>query len=144
MSRTRAFHPLGACVAIILLAAGAGCSRIVPYPQAPAESYETRSATLTVDGTDHAIELASVDSDFFETTMAQPLLGRLFIEEEYRNASRPGAILHHSFWLDTLDGSPEVVGSEIEIDGTTLTILGVMPEGFDQPAGVTVWVPWVQ
>jgi predicted permease len=41
-----------------------------------------------------------------------------------------------------MGGDPGVVGRSITIDGVPVTVIGVMPEGFTQPAPTDVWMPF--
>lgn len=84
-----------------------------------------------------------------------PALGRLFAPEDHvaptrvaRGATRlsrmgqPVALLSHSLWSSAFAASPEVVGSEILLDGAPVRVLGVMPPGFFFPTPLTsLWMP---
>ena len=44
-----------------------------------------------------------------------------------------------SFWQRALGGSE--IGQAIRVDGRAVTVVGVMPDGFDFPEGTDVWIP---
>lgn len=130
------------CVAALSLAACAtACSqREQVYPDPPPDSHAVRAATLTVDGADREIELAEVDERFFPTLSVAPLLGRLFHGAEFTSADRRTVVLHHALWRDAFGESPMIIGTDVEIDGGTFTVVGVMSPGFDVPPDADVWV----
>jgi predicted permease len=78
-----------------------------------------------------------VSSSLFTALGEQPVLGRLFVEEE---RAPPGdyrytevAILSHRLWQRRFEGDPDIVGRTITLDGGPATVVGVMPPGFDLP-----------
>ena len=95
------------------------------------------AATARIAGTDHVI--ASVDSTFFG--IVQPLIGRRFVAEDYAATPRAVAALSHAFWMEHFAGQPGVIGSSLEVDGVTRTIVAVMPQDIALPEGVVLWIP---
>jgi putative ABC transport system permease protein len=71
-----------------------------------------------------------------------PQLGRGFLPEEGRREEdgRPEVILSHGLWQRKFAGDPAVVGKTLTAGGwASLTIVGVMPQGFDFPDGTELW-----
>lgn len=50
-------------------------------------------------------------------------------------------MLGHDLWTARFGASPEIIGREIEIDGTPTVVVGVMPRGFRQPDDTSIWLP---
>lgn len=117
---------------IVLATACEGPSGFSP----PAESYSASQAT--VEGVRGQRTVARVDSTFFGRN--RPMLGRDFGETEYGDDA-PVAMLSHAFWTERFDGSPEVIGSKLVVDGEERTVVGVMPRGVDVPPAVALWLP---
>ncbi|MEX0326597.1 MAG: ABC transporter permease [Puniceicoccaceae bacterium] len=84
-----------------------------------------------------------VSPDFFNIMPRQPLLGRLFTEEDALPSSGRVLILSYKVWRDYFASDPDVVGSECIAEGQPFTVVGVMPEGYDYPFGTDVWMPLV-
>lgn len=84
---------------------------------------------------------AEVSSSFFRVMGRQPLLGRCFAAGEEGSRAPALAVLSYAFWQSRLGGDPRVVGRTISIDRLPRVIVGVMPRGFDYPAGTQVWMP---
>ncbi len=72
---------------------------------------------------------AYVTWNLFATLRVNPVAGRPFLPEEEKGASRV-VIISHALWQSRFGGSPDAVGSTIELDGLPLTVVGVMPRVF--------------
>ncbi|MFL6202680.1 MAG: ABC transporter permease [Thermoanaerobaculia bacterium] len=64
---------------------------------------------------------------FFNT---RPTLGRLLQPADDRLGAPPVMVLSHRFWVGTLGGDPGVVGRELRVNGTAVTVVGVAAKGF--------------
>ena len=72
-----------------------------------------------------------VSDNFFRVLGIQPSVGRTFLPEEGRVASRDRiAILGYSFWQAQYGASRSVLGRPIRLNGIAFTIVGVAPEAF--------------
>ncbi len=72
-----------------------------------------------------------VAGNFFQTLGVEPSLGRLFTAEECLHNSRPVVLLSHAFWKRQYSAHPDIVGQAIDLNGTPVTVIGVLPESFD-------------
>src|SRR5271170_1981993 len=74
-----------------------------------------------------------VAEGFFQTLGVQPLLGRLFRQEEFLQHAQPVVLLSYPFWKRQLGGDPAIIGQAINIGdkGTPVTVVGVLPDTFD-------------
>ena len=50
-------------------------------------------------------------------------------------------ILGYGLWQRRFGGDPGVVGRSVRVEGTSCTVVGVMPRGFDFPNKAEAWVP---
>jgi putative ABC transport system permease protein len=82
------------------------------------------------------------DGSFFATLGVPAFLGSTFGEGD-----PPGvAVASFSFWQRHLDADRAAIGRSITLDGESVTIVGVMPEGFQFPYRTTqtdLWTRWV-
>src|SRR5277367_4392186 len=75
-----------------------------------------------------------------------PILGRTFTQQE-DDTSAPVTVISYALWQERFQGDPQVLGKTIELDRRPYTIIGVMPPGFQTPAGLgglaqqDLWVP---
>lgn len=72
-----------------------------------------------------------VAENFFEALGVQPSVGRLFRHEEFVQHSRPVTLLSYPFWKRQLGGNRDIVGQAINMNGTPVTVVGVLPDTFD-------------
>jgi putative ABC transport system permease protein len=98
--------------------------------------------TLTGAGDPESIIGYRFDSDFFSVVGATPILGRTFTAEEAKQGASNVVVLSYSLWNRRFGGDPEIIGKSITLSGTPYTVIGVMPPGFNHPAGVVqLWTP---
>ena len=87
---------------------------------------------------------AQVTTNFFSTLGVIPILGHDFPAEEDIAAKEPAvALLAYGFWQKQFGGDPHIVGRSIQLDNSSVTIIGVLPRSFEfAPTGPTkIWVP---
>jgi putative ABC transport system permease protein len=84
-----------------------------------------------------------VTGNFFDVLGAHAALGRTFVEAEDRVGAARVVVVSHGLWQRQFGGDPGLVGRTLEMDGTPMTVIGVMPREFRYPAGVDLWTPLV-
>ncbi|MEQ1855339.1 MAG: ABC transporter permease [Longimicrobiales bacterium] len=94
--------------------------------------YRIGSAIFTSAEAPEQVGAAFVTPNLFDVLGVQPSPGRAFTWEEARDADA-GVLLAHATWLRRYGGDASLVGSTIEVDGRSHTLLGVLPEGFALP-----------
>jgi predicted permease len=100
------------------------------------------SFNLTGRGDPEAVVGRSVTANLFPVLGVAPALGRVFTAEEDRPGGPPVAVIGHALWQRRFGGDAGVVGSTVEVDGRTTTIVGVMPRDFVYPKREhEMWVP---
>ena len=92
--------------------------------------------------------IAQTSWNFFSVLGTQPILGRGFTSEDDVDATGwglPGpnaeAVISYGLWQQLFGGDPKVVGATIRLDGNSLTVIGVAPQGFDFPHKAVLWKP---
>lgn len=69
--------------------------------------------------------------NFFQTLGVKPLLGRNFTKEESVKGGPSAVILSYPYWQSHFRGDQSIVGRAITLDGSQVTIAGVLPPSFD-------------
>ena len=95
----------------------------------------TRTATnfnLTGDGPPERAQGARTSWNLPEVLGVQPLLGRMFTEEETGRDAKV-AVLSHGFWERRFARDPAIVGRSIQLNGESFEVIGVMPPDFRYP-----------
>jgi len=102
-----------------------------------------RGGTINMGGLERPIRFDGefVTANAFESLGIQPILGRSFEPGEEGPAAPHVAILAYHVWQNHFDGSQEVLGTTVRINGQPTAIIGVMPEGFLFPENQEIWVP---
>jgi len=84
-----------------------------------------------------------VSGNYFAGLGLRPALGR-FIDENDALERKPVTVISGGFWRNRLGNKPNVLGSTIEMNGQTLTVIGIVPEGFQGTVlavDFDLWVP---
>jgi predicted permease len=85
-----------------------------------------------------------VTADFFPLLRTAAAMGRTFTPDEDRPGNNAVIVLSHATWLQRFGADPHVLGRMLRIDGAPVTIIGVMPAGFNDPllfGEVAAWRP---
>ena len=69
-------------------------------------------------------------ASLFRVIDVEPLLGRVFTDEENVRGNEQKIVLSYGLWQELFAGNPEAVGTTVRVDGQPFDIIGVMPEGF--------------
>jgi putative ABC transport system permease protein len=104
-------------------------------------AYWTGNANLGADGAEpERVPRAGVTTGFFSVLGVQPVLGRTFVPEDDKPGTFTAAIISHGLWKRRFGSDPAIVGKQIQISSRPLTVVGVMPPGFEYPEQTQVWV----
>ena len=99
------------------------------------------SVALTGFGDPVQLERSTVTADFFSVLGVQPALGRAFASSDDNPAAAPVVILHHALWKNRFHSDSSIIGKDVALSGKAYAVIGVMPAGFDFPAGADLWTP---
>jgi predicted permease len=99
--------------------------------------------TLRGVGEPETVFAVQATTNFFSTLGIKPFLGRDFRAGEDAASGPYSAILTYGFWRTRFRGDPQVVGRSIQLDASSVTIVGVLPPEFEfAPGGnAQIWVP---
>jgi putative ABC transport system permease protein len=97
--------------------------------------------TLTGNGEPEQIAATRVSASLMRTIGVEPLLGRLFTDEEDLPKGPSAIILSYQLWQRRFGGDPGILNTQIDVSGVSRTVVGIMPEGRGYPALTNAWVP---
>ena len=83
---------------------------------------------------------AQVSPEFFDVFGVQPLFGRGFNADEFKADSNV-AVIGAGWWQSHFGGNPNAIGKTIRVEQRTITIVGMLPPGFDFPQHSSIWLP---
>jgi len=87
-----------------------------------------------------------VSGNYLSTLRARPTIGRIFTDADRSSISSGDvpAMVSSRFWSDQLGGGDSVAGGTLTLNGRIVSIVGVLPDGFQGPGGFyepDVWIP---
>ncbi|HEY6112412.1 MAG TPA: ABC transporter permease, partial [Chthoniobacterales bacterium] len=104
--------------------------------------YWTGSAALAMQGGEpERVPRAGVKSTFFDLFGVRPILGRSFLPADDQPDTTTVAILSEGLWKRRFGSDPNVIGKTITINAVPVTVVGVMPAGFEFPDKTQIWIP---
>ena len=104
-----------------------------------------RQVDFTFAGDAEPLSVAGVRAtpELFAVLGARPALGRVFTAGEATLGADPVVVLGHGFWQRALGADRTIIGRTIRLDAQSVTVIGVMPAGFEFPTSshVEAWAP---
>ena len=99
-------------------------------------------ATLSGDGEPEQLPTRKVSWTFWNVLGVQPMLGRVFTEDE-DNKSMRVAVISYGLWQRRFGGASDIVGRRISLNDEPYEVIGVMPRSFYfMPSrDIDVWMP---
>ena len=100
--------------------------------------------TVTGRGEPFVADTAVVTAGLFDVLQVAPLMGRTFVPDDGRPGAAPVAIISEKLWRSRFSADPHLVGSSINLDKRSFTVIGIMRTGFHSPILIRnqdIWVP---
>lgn len=99
--------------------------------------------TLTGRGEPTVVDASVVTPELFSLLGERPLAGRTLVTDDGSLGAAPVAVLSEQLWRRHFGADPHIVGSSIDLDRRSFTIVGIMPASFRFPLvnGEQLWIP---
>ncbi len=103
--------------------------------------FQGGGAPVTLTGPSGAsrVEQMPVDVNALSIVGIKPLMGRTYRLDDFNDVVKQkearAIVVSYDTWQRRLNGSPDVIGTTVHVDGEPRTVIGVMPQGF-------TLVPW--
>ena len=110
-------------------------------------SSQRHQLTMTGRGNPVLVDTAVVTPEFFSVFGVNPLAGRVFSSSDGARGAAPAVVLSQSLWQSRFGADPAVVGTSIDFDKKSFTVVGIMPASFHFPfnkQGQQIWIPLLQ
>ena len=104
-------------------------------------AFRQQGVDLTFPGTPSHLNSSQISLGFFSTLGVGLALGREFTPLEDQHGGAPTAVISHRVWRERFDGSDEVLGRIINVDGLNYSIVGVAPPGFRLEEEADIYTP---
>ena len=106
---------------------------------------DDRTFNIAVSDTAERAWGGLVSGNYFDVMGIRPAAGRLFTaKDDVTPGAHPVAVLSYALWQRRFAGDPSLVGRQVTINNTPITIIGVAPEGFIGSflgVATAAWVP---
>ena len=112
-----------------------------------AESFEGLAAfvphqvTVTGEAAPEVVGMMFATWNLLSVLGADPVVGRHFLREEELEGGSVSVLISEELWRRRFGGGRDVVGTTLDIDGESHTIVGVIPAGFRFMADADLWIP---
>ncbi|MCU1267446.1 MAG: hypothetical protein JWM21_3764 [Acidobacteria bacterium] len=103
--------------------------------------YNRSSYNLTGAGEAERIITGQVSADFFSALRVNAALGRLFTNDEDKPGGEPVVLLSYPLWQRRFGGQTSILNKPITLNGKAYTVIGIMPQDYQLPSRVEMWVP---
>ena len=105
-------------------------------------NYRETGRDLVRDGRAQHLRVLRVTSDYFNTLRAGSLRGPGFDRRDEEGTRR--VVLSNGIWRSAFGGDSSIVGAAIQLGGAPHEVVGIAPQGFEDPiaGAVDAWVPY--
>ncbi len=106
--------------------------------------YDQGGAGLNLTGGDNPeqVQGVHVTADYFPMFGARVLAGRTFSAAEDSPNGGHVAVLSYGLWKRRFGGNPNVVGTNIQLEGQPYLVVGVIGQEFVTESGGDLWLPY--
>jgi len=103
-------------------------------------AYTDRRASAATADQGFRVAWTQVSPGFLSVIGVPPAHGRGFNADEEQTGG-PVAIVSYGYWQNRLAGRSDFASQSVRVNNRTYTVIGVMPRGYDFPAGTELWAP---
>jgi len=106
----------------------------------------TRNVTYNMTDSEQTerVEGARVSAGLLRLLGLRPFLGRDFAEEEEKPGASPVMMASYGLWQRRFGGDPALLGRNIQLDGLSYTVVGILPPQLAYPSpNADFWIPLI-
>src|SRR5436190_14692171 len=103
--------------------------------------YNRNSYNLTGYGEAERILTGQSSADMFSALRTNALVGRVFTNDEDKPGASPVVVLSYGLWQRRFGGQQSILNQPITLNGKSYTVIGIMPQDYQYPSRVEMWVP---
>jgi predicted permease len=106
--------------------------------------YELHGTTARAKREAFVAEGLMVSDNFLSGLGVRPVLGRLLDAQDNRAGATPTVVICYGWWANEFGLDPGVLGQTVTLNGTSCTVVGVLPSefgGMGTGAGIEFYVP---
>ena len=122
-------------------------SEVDAFESLAAVSGRTGTEQLDRGGKLETVPSATVTASLFDVLGVRPAMGQTFTAAHEVQGQDLVAVIGYELWQSHFGSRPDVIGESVRLAGRSVTILGVMPNGFTYPLSDStqpaMWTPFV-
>ncbi len=101
------------------------------------------TGTASISGGDRPVRVDAnyATAELLPVLGVKPILGRWFDASEVHPGDPQVIVLGYDVWQRAFGGDPTVIGRKVRVDAMPMTVIGVMPKGFDFLDRQQAWLP---
>ncbi len=103
--------------------------------------WQPSESDIAGDGDPQRVTAAAVGEQFFGAVGVAPALGRVLQPADNALDRDRVIVISNALWRGRFGGDSAIIGKQIRMGGFVRTIVGVLPQGAEWPAGTEVWAP---
>jgi predicted permease len=113
------------------------------FEQIAAYSVDGQDITMSLVLADHGEQVHTVlaSSNLFSLLGVTPLMGRTFVEQDDTPNANHVVVLSAEAWRRYFGSDRGILGRNIDLNGVSYTVIGVLPPGAAYPAAGEFWMP---
>lgn len=118
--------------------------RAIPAFQRLAAHVDTPPTLLRVADQTERVRTTAVSGNFFDVLGVRPLHGRVLGSSDAADDAPPAVVISERLWRRAFGAEPAAIGRVINIGGSPLTVVGIVPASFtgiDLGSWTDIWVP---
>ena len=105
--------------------------------------YLTYGAFIAIGDETERVQTASVSADFFPLFRTAPISGRALQASDAPDEAPWVCVISYALWQRRFGGAADVVNRQILFNRHSMTIVGIMPPGFNYPDNTELWVAFL-
>ena len=86
------------------------------------------------------LDIGAATGNLFAVLGVKPYLGRTLRDADSMPGAPDVAVVSEGLWRRRFGADPAIVGRAITVNGRPFTVVGVMPQDFQLPAGAAMWL----
>ena len=104
-------------------------------------AYTTSGVILGDDTHRRLIQATVAEPNLFDVARTRPLIGRTLLADDQATGAERVIVLSHRVWRALFGADSGVVGQRVAVNGGSVRVVGVMPDGFGFPVAADAWMP---
>jgi putative ABC transport system permease protein len=93
-------------------------------------AFSDQRLSLTGDGDPEEVSAQLATPELFQVLGVNPIMGRSITQEDAKPDAASVVVLSYGLWQRRFGGDPNVVGKSIMLNGAPVSVIGILPAGF--------------